>query len=188
MSDKQGHNLKFKSRKEKIGWFLDEIDSYKEDMGKWYSLFIRIILPFFIFLIPSNIVCARFYEMMVSKYFSGILDYSDSASKITFWVICLLLFLAVLIFLPRFATLLEFAISGVFYYIAMTVTYVVEVDGKLIEKALITNGLGYFVVITLSVFMFMKLVFFVFEVMYRIIFHGEKEPKAYKDDENEIVF
>ncbi len=33
MSDKQGHNLKFKSRKEKIGWFLDEIDSYKEDMG-----------------------------------------------------------------------------------------------------------------------------------------------------------
>ena len=53
MSDKQGHNLKFKSRKEKIGWFLDEIDSYKEDMGKWYSLFIRIILPFFIFLIPS---------------------------------------------------------------------------------------------------------------------------------------
>lgn len=126
--------------------------------------------------------------MMVSKYFSGILDYSDSASKITFWVICLLLFLAVLIFLPRFATLLEFAVSGVFYYIAMTVTYVVEVDGKLIEKALITNGLGYFVVITLSVFMFMKLVFFVFEVMYRIIFHGEKEPKAYKDDENEIVF
>ena len=70
----------------------------------------------------------------------------------------------------------------------MTVTYVVEVDGKLIEKALITNGLGYFVVITLSVFMFMKLVFFVFEVMYRIIFHGEKEPKAYKDDENDIVF
>lgn len=126
--------------------------------------------------------------MMVSKYFSGILDHSDSASKITFWVICLLLFLAVLIFLPRFATLLEFAISGVFYYIAMTVTYVVEVDGKLIEKALITNGLGYFVVITLSVFMFMKLVFFVFEVMYRIIFHGEKEPKAYKDDENDIVF
>ncbi len=188
MAEKSGHKHQFKDRKDKIGWYLDEIDSYKEDMGRWYSVFIRIVLPFLIFLIPSNIVCARFYEMITSRYLSGFFDPTDNAAKIVFWVICLLVFLAVLIFLPRFATLVEFGVSGVFYYLALTVKYVVEVDGKLVEKSLITNGLGYFVVITLSVFMFMKLVFLVFEIMYRIVFHGEKEPKAYKDDSNDIVF
>ncbi len=188
MPDSKGHKLSSKSRREKIAWFLDEIDSYKEDMGKWYSLLIRIILPFLVFLIPMNIVCARVYRSMVSRYLSGILDINDNAAMIVFWLTCMLIFLAILIFLPRFGTFVEFVLSGVFYYLAITVTYVVEIDGKLVEKALITNGLGYFVVITLSVFMFMKLVFFVFEIMYRIIFHGEKEPKAYKDDANEIVF
>lgn len=187
MPESKGHNLNFKTKKEKIAWFLDEIDSYKEDMGKWYSLLVRIILPFFIFLIPMNIVCARVYKSMVSRYLNGILDVNDNAAMIAFWSICLLIFLAILIFLPRFGTFVEFAVSGVFFYLAF-MPVIIEVNGKIIEKALITNGLGYFVIITLSVFMFMKLVFFVFEVMYRIVFRGEKEPKAYKDDSNEIVF
>lgn len=188
MAENSGHKHQFKDRRDKIGWYLDEIDSYKEDMGKWYSVFIRIVLPFLIFIIPSNIVCARFYDMMAARFLGGILVEGDNAAKIVFWVICLFIFLAILVFLPRFATFVEFAVSGVFYYLALTVTYVVQVGDKLVEKSLITNGLGYFVVITLSVFMFMKLVFLVFEIMYRIVFHGEKEPKAYKDDQNDIVF
>lgn len=56
MAERSEHKHQFKDRKEKIGWYLDEIDSYKEDMGKWYSLFIRIILPFLIFLMPANVV------------------------------------------------------------------------------------------------------------------------------------
>jgi hypothetical protein len=187
MAESSGHKHQFKDRKDKIGWYLDEIDSYKEDMGRWYSIFIRIVLPFLIFIIPSNIVCARFYEMITARYLGGFFEQGDNAAKIVFWVICMLIFLAILIFLPRFATVVEFAVSGVFYYLALTVTYVVEVNGHLVEKSLITNGLGYFVVIVLSVFMFMKLVFLVLEIMYRIVFHGEKEPKAYKDDSNDLV-
>lgn len=188
MAHETDHKHNFKNRKEKIGWYLDEIDCYKEDMGKWYTVFVRIFLPFLIFIIPLNVVFSRVYESFTSRYLSGILDPLDSTAKIVFWVISLLVFLLILIFLPRFATFCEFVITGIFYYIAINVTYIVQVDGKLVEKALITSGLGYFVIISLSLFMFMKLVFFVFEVAYRIVFHGEKEPKAYKDNENDIVF
>jgi hypothetical protein len=184
----EGHKHQFKDRKEKIGWYLDEIDSYKEDMGKWYSLFIRIILPFLLFIIPINIVGARVYKSVVNRYLSGILDPNDNAAMIAFWLISLLIFLAILIFLPRFATFCEFAISGVFYYIALFLPVTTVSNGVIVVKPLITNGLGYFVVIALSVFMFMKLVFLVLEIMYRIVFRGEKEPKAYKDDQDDIVF
>ncbi len=188
MAETSGHKHQFKDRREKIGWYLDEIDSYKEDMGKWYSLFVRIILPFLIFIVPLNIVCARVYRSVVARYLSGILDPEDNAAMIAFWVISLLIFLALLIFLQRFATFSEFVISGLFYYIALFIPVYTVINGVYVEKPLITNGLGYFVVIVLSIFMFMKLVFLIFEIMYLIIFRGEKEPKAYKDDENDIVF
>lgn len=178
------HKHHFKDRKEKIGWYLDEIDSYKEDMGRWYSIFIRIVLPFLVFIIPSNIICARFYEMMTARYLGGILIPGDNSAKIIFWVICLFIFLSFLIFLPRIATVIEFALTFVFYYMALFIQVPNGAGGM---KPLISNGLGIFVVTVLSIFMFMKLVFLVFEIMYRIIFRGEKEPKAYKDDANEIV-
>ena len=57
-----------------------------------------------------------------------------------------------------------------------------------INKPLITNGLGYFIAIALGVFLFMKLVFLVIEIIYMITFRGEHEPKAYHGDENDIVF
>ena len=164
---------------------IDEIDSYKEDMGKWYSLFVRIILPFLIFLMPANVVCARFFDMMAARYFGGIIQQGDNAAHIVFWVICMLIFLAILIFLPRFATFVEFVVGGTFIYMAMFMTFVDQAGNP---KPLISSGLGYFVIIVLSVFLFMKLVFLVFEIMYMIIFRGEKEPKAYKDDDNDIVF
>ena len=31
----------------------------------------------------------------------------------------------------------------------------------------------------------MKLVFLVLEIMYHIVFHGEKEPRAYKDGQGD---
>ena len=27
----------FKNNKERLRWYVDEIDSYKEDMGRWYT-------------------------------------------------------------------------------------------------------------------------------------------------------
>ena len=188
MAHESDHKRKFKNRKEKIGWYLDEIDSYKEDMGKWYTLGVRIILPFLLFIIPLNKLAFRTYPFIVDRYLGGILSSADKTIPLCIWIISCIIFLAILIFLPRFATFCEFVFSSVFFYMAFNITYVTEINGKMVERGLISNGLGYFVMITLGIFMCMKLVFLVFEIAYRIVFHGEKEPKAYKDDANEIVF
>ncbi len=187
MAEGHSNRPKFDNRRDKIAWYLDEIDSYKEDMGKWYTVFFRRILPFLVFIVPLNIVCARAYESFASRYLSAILDPTSAASKIVVWLVALVIFLAILIFLPRFATFCEFAITGVFYYLAIFATYSYQVNGVVMTKPLITNGFGYFVIIVLSIFMFMKLVFFVLEIMYRIVFRGEHEPKAYKDDADDFV-
>ncbi len=188
MAHESEHRHHFKNRKEKIGWYLDEIDCYKEDMGKWYTLFIRIILPFLLFIIPINKISFRGFELIRTKYLLGVLPEPNSTIPIIIWLIGAIVFLAILIFLPRFATFCEFAMAGVFYYMALTITYIQKIDGKWVERAFITNGLGYFIVFALGTFMLMKLIFLVLEIMYMIVFHGEKEPKAYKDDQNEIVF
>ncbi len=165
----------FKNKKEKIQWFLDEIDSYKEDMGKWYTIFIRRIIPFLVLFIPLILISFRFYCFVADKYLGGVFSSADSTPGIVVWLIAMLFFLVILIFLPRFATFCEFVLAGVYYYLVVSL-------GTLVD-----TGLGYFVLISVSVFMFMKLVFFVLEIMYRIVFHGEKEPKAYPTDDD-VVF
>lgn len=165
----------FKNKKEKIQWFLDEIDSYKEDMGKWYTIFIRRIIPFLVLFIPLILISFRFYCFVADKYLGGVFSSADSTPGIVVWLIAMLFFLVILIFLPRFATFCEFVLAGVYYYLVVSL-------GTLVD-----TGLGYFVLISVSVFMFMKLVFFVLEIMYRIVFRGEKEPKAYPTDDD-VVF
>ncbi len=188
MAHESDHKRQFKNRKEKIGWYLDEIDCYKEDMGKWYTLGVRIILPFLLFIIPFNKLVYHGFEWIRTHFLLGIIPEFNETIPLCLWMLVCLIFLAILIFLPRFATFCEFVSSFGFYYLAFTVTYMVEQGGKLVERGFITNGLGYFTIISLSIFMFMKLVFLVFEIAYKIVFRGETEPKAYKDEANEIVF
>lgn len=165
---------KFKDRREKIQWYLDEIDSYKEDMGKWYTVFIRRVLPFLIFVIPLNIIAFRFYSFVADRYLGGIFSSADSTPGFVLWIISVFIFLVILIFLPRFATFCEFILGPMYIVLVFKM-------GTLLD-----TGLGYFVFISLSLFMLMKLVFLVLEVMYRIVFRGEKEPRVYHDDD--IVF
>ncbi len=166
------HKHKFKNRKEKIGWYIDEIDSYKEDMGKWYTLFIRRILPFMLFIIPINVLSARVVDYVANKYLAGIISDQDPAIKIVAWLIELVIFLAFLVFLPRFSTFLEFVL-GISYIVCA------------FKFGWINTGLGYFTIITVTLFVFMKLVFLVIEILYHIVFRGEHEPTAYKGSDGE---
>ena len=58
-----------------------------------------------------------------------------------------------------------------------------------VAKPIVTNPFGYFVAISLGVFIFMKFVFLVIEIIYMITFRGEKEARAYKEEnDRDIVF
>lgn len=173
----------FKNNKERIRWYLDEIDTYKEDMGKWYTIFIRRVIPMLVFFIPMNIIGFRSYEYIALKYFGGLFQGLSSTIGVAIWLVAMLIFLAILIFLPRFATFCEFVLGTAFY--AFVFRSFNQFAQGLVDKPIITNAFGFFVAITLGVFLFMKLVFLVLEIMYHIVFHGEKEPRAYKDGQGD---
>lgn len=185
---RRAHKHKFKDRRDKIAWYLDEIDCYKEDMGKWYTVFIRRILPALIFFIPLNNITKYTYDLLQRNFLGGVLPPSQVNGAIPFvaFLVTWLLFIIILIFLPRFATFCEFALAGAFYFFAAK--SIVWAENGIYAKSLITSGLGYFVAIILGVFMFMKLVFLILEIVYMITFRGEHEPKAYHSEDNDIVF
>lgn len=181
------HKHKFKSKRDKLEWYLDEIDCYKEDMGKWYTVFIRRILPLLVFFFPINNLAFGVCEYAVKHILGGVLSFDDTTFPLVVFFVSLLIFALILIFLPRFATFCEFAMGIAFY--VLVVVRLNQFNDGVIAKPLITNGLGYFVAIALGIFLFMKLVFLVIEIIYMITFRGEHEPKMYKgDSENDVVF
>ena len=187
MAERSEHKHQFKDRKEKIGWYLDEIDSYKEDMGKWYTVFIRRILPALVFFFPINNLAFFFCEYITKHFLGGVLTFKNTAFPHVVFLVMELLFIAILIFLPRFATFCEFVLATGFY--ALVVIRINQFNAGLVSKPLITNLLGYFVAITLGIFIFMKLVFLIIEIIYMVTFKDEKEPRVYSEDSNnDVVF
>ena len=98
------HKHKFSSRREKLEWYLDEIDCYKEDMGKWYTVFIRRILPVLVFFFPINNLSFGLCEYAVKHVLGGVLTFDDATFPLVVFFVSLLIFILILIFLPRFAT------------------------------------------------------------------------------------
>ena len=180
------HHHRFKNRREKIEWYLDEIDCYKEDMGKWYTIFIRRILPVLVFFFPINNLAFGFCEFTVKHILGGVLTFDDATFPLVVFFVSLLIFILILIFLPRFATFCEFAMGIAFF--TFVIVRINQFNAGVVSKPLITNGLGYFVAIALGVFLFMKLVFLVIEIIYMITFRGEREPKVYHGSGDDIVF
>ena len=157
------HKHEFVDRRDKIAWYLDEIDSYKEDMGKWYTVFIRRILPALVFFFPINNLAFFFCEYITKHFLGGVLTFKNTAFPHVVFLVMELLFIAILIFLPRFATFCEFVLATGFY--ALVVIRINQFNAGLVSKPLITNLLGYFVAITLGIFIFMKLVFLIIEII-----------------------
>ena len=181
------HKHEFVDRRDKIAWYLDEIDSYKEDMGKWYTVFIRRILPALVFFFPINNLAFFLCEYVTKHFLGGVLTFENTAFPHVVFLVMELLFIAILIFLPRFATFCEFVMATGFYM--LVVIRINQFNAGLVSKPLITNLLGYFVAITLGIFIFMKLVFLVIEIIYMITFKDEKEPRVYSEDSNnDVVF
>lgn len=173
----------FKNNKERLRWYVDEIDSYKEDMGRWYTWLVRRIIPLLVFFIPLNVITFRTYEYIANKYLGGLFLDMSATIGIVVWFLSVLIFLAVLVFLPRFATVCEFVFGFAFFAFVYR-SNMMYAQGT-IDKPIITNGLGWFVVIALALFLFMKLVFLVIEIIYHVVYRGEKEPKAYKSSDGD---
>lgn len=149
----------------------------KKSLGKWYTVFFRIILPFLIYLIPINIIIARTSDWLVENYLKGIqfiLNDMRSPYFLVMWAVVALVFLALLIFAPKAATVMEFVFGIYFIILAFKYNYV--------------NPLGIALIISVSVFLFFKLLFLIVNIMYKVEYgyddveRGESGRRVRKSD------
>ncbi|MBQ2093027.1 MAG: hypothetical protein II190_00420 [Ruminococcus sp.] len=149
----------------------------KKSLGKWYTVFFRIILPFLIYLIPINIIIARTSDWLVENYLKGIQDLLSGMRSPYFhvmWAVVALVFLALLIFAPKAATVMEFVFGIYFIILAFKYNYV--------------NPLGIALIISVSVFLFFKLLLLIVNIMYKVEYgyddveRGESGRRVRKSD------
>ena len=149
----------------------------KKRLRKWYTVFFKRILPFLLYIIPINIIIARTSDWFVEHYFKGIQDLlSDMRSPyfLVMWTVLALVFLALLIFAPKAATVIEFMFG--FYYIFLAFKY-----GYF-------NPLGIALIIGVAVFLLVKLLFIIVNIMYEITYghddveRGESGRRVRKSD------
>ncbi len=149
----------------------------KKSLGKWYTVFFRIILPFLIYFIPINIIIARTSDWLVENYLKGIQDLlSDMRSPyfLVMWAVLAMIFLALLIFAPKAATVLEFIYGIYFIFLAFRFGYF--------------NALGIALIIAVAIFLFVKLLFLIVNIMYKVEYgsddveRGESGRRVRKSD------
>lgn len=149
----------------------------KKSLGKWYTVFFRIILPFLIYLIPINIIIARTSDWLVENYLKGIQDLLSGMRSpyfLVMWAVVALVFLALLIFAPKAATVMEFVFGIYFIILAFKYNYV--------------NPLGIALIISVSVFLFFKLLLLIVNIMYKVEYgsddveRGESGRRVRKSD------
>lgn len=151
--------------------FIIKIDDIEQSMGMWYSLFARRILPFLVFVIPINVIIARMINFVQVHI---ITDARLSGSLLLiFWIISMMAFLTILIFAPKLATVAELATGCVYIYIAL-------------RAHLFNNYLGWSVLLSVILFVFVKLVFLAFKIVHMKVVAGDDE-NIERDESGRIV-
>lgn len=139
----------------------------KKSLGKWYTVFFKRILPFLLYLIPINIIIARTSDWLVEHYLAGIKDLlSDMRSPyfLVTWAVLAMIFLTLLILAPKAATVLEFVYGIYFIFLAFKYGYF--------------NALGIVLIIGVAIFLFVKLLFLIVNIMYMIEYGYDDEERG----------
>lgn len=146
--------------------FVICVNDFKQKLGFWYSLFGLRIFPVLLYFIPINVVLEQTY-LRINRIYPN--DIINSTFLTVTWIIALLLFATAAILVPKVATVIEFAFGFAFLFYAL-------------RYNLITNLLGNAVLIGLIIFLFVKLVFLLFEIIRLIAFAGDKKNNIERDE------
>lgn len=149
----------------------------KKSLGKWYTVFFKRILPFLLYIIPINIIIARTSDWLVEHYLAGIKDWLSNMRSpyfLVMWAVLALIFLALLILAPKAATVIEFVFGIYYIFLAFRFGYF--------------NALGIALIISVVIFLFVKLLFLIVNIMYEITYghddveRGESGRRVRKSD------
>ncbi|MBQ5398382.1 MAG: hypothetical protein IIU14_02975 [Ruminococcus sp.] len=148
------------------------VDDFEQSTGLWYSLFGRRILPFLLLIIPVNVVLGRVNMFLMSRFFEGV---NLNGSILIFeWIAVMLAFLALAVFLPKAATAAEFALGLGYLFLAF-------------RHHIFHNLLGYSVLISVIVFLLVKLAFLSVEVVRLRVSADDKKNNIERDESGRII-
>ncbi len=153
--------------------FIIKVDDIKQSMGMWYSLFARRILPFLVFVIPINVILARILNFIQVHILTDV-RLSGNLLLIV-WAISMIAFLTVLLFAPKLATAAELAVGFVYIYIYIA-----------LRVHLLNNLFGWSVLISVILFVLVKLVFLAFKIVQIKIEAGDDE-NIERDESGRII-
>lgn len=151
--------------------FIIKINDIKTNMGMWYSLFLRRILPFLIYIIPMNVVLENSYNT-INRYYPN--DFINGTFLYVSWIAAMVLFLGVAIIAPKAATVIEFVVGFAYLFFAF-------------KYHIFTNALGYSLLIVMILFLLIKLVFLVFEIIRIKTFADDKKNHIERDESGRKV-
>ena len=127
-----------------------KVDRFLESMGLWYSLFAKIILPFFLYIIPVNVILAWTNGFLQTRFLP---EWKfEGTPMLVMWIVSMLIFLVLTILTPKLATAAEYILGLMYLIIA-------------VHRFLFHGVLGYIVFIQTILFLLCKTVFWVFEII-----------------------
>lgn len=151
--------------------FVIMVSDFKQSMGLWYSLFARKILPVLLYFIPINVVLEQVY-LRINRMYPN--NFINSTFLLVTWIVAMLLLIASAVLAPKAATAIEFVFGFAFLFFAL-------------RYSLVTNALGYTVLIGLIIFLLIKLLFLVFEIIRLKTFAGDKKNRIERDESGRVI-
>ena len=166
-------NKKIENGTEPVGAekLVIKINDFKQKSGLWYSLLALRILPVLLYFIPINVVLEQTYLRINRMYPNDIIN--PTFLTVT-WIIALLVFIIAAILVPKVATVIEFVFGFAFIF------YVLRYN-------LLTNILGYSLMTGLIIFLLIKLVFLVFEIIRLSVFADDEKNNIERDESGRVV-
>ena len=127
-----------------------KVDLTLESMGLWYTLLAKIILPFILYIIPFNVIISTTNEFIIAHFLPE-WRYRGTP-MLLMWIIALTIFLVLIFFAPKIATVVEYISGSIYLYFA-------------VKHLLFHGALGYIVFIQIVLFLLCKTFFLVIEIL-----------------------
>lgn len=139
--------------------FLIKVGDFKLSAGLWYTLFGLRLVPFLLYIVPMNVVLGRAI-INIDRLFPDLIPLETAL--LVSWIVAMAGFLALTIFAKKAATVAEFAVGFVYLFFAL-------------RHRMFGSTLGLLVLVMMLIFLTVKLVFLVFEIIRRVTFAKDPE-------------
>ncbi len=169
---KKFYNKDIEHIEDKTERFIVMTNDFKQLMGAWYSIFALRIVPILLYIIPVNVVLARFTLYYKNHYQP---DFNwDGPILMVMWAIAMALLIVLTILLPKAATVFELFFGFAYLFFVL-------------KNHLYNSPVGIALLISMTVFLLIKVFFVIVYLISKVKFSGDAAKNIERDESGRIV-